>query len=184
MAAEGPGFVYLWHDTFRDTWYVGSHKGTTDDGYVCGPRWMRHVRRLRLQHFRRRVIEWHDSISTKELRARERRWLVMIREDELGTKYYNVSRLATGWTKGEKRSLESRKRVGDAQRGKKRGPYSEERRKNISAAKLGHKHSEERRANQSMEVLARPKLTCPHCGDTFTTLNYGRWHGDRCRHRT
>lgn len=35
------GFVYLWYDTYRKMYYIGSHWGTESDGYVCSSRRMK-----------------------------------------------------------------------------------------------------------------------------------------------
>ena len=33
-------FVYCWTDNLTNILYVGSHKGTEDDGYVCSSKYM------------------------------------------------------------------------------------------------------------------------------------------------
>ena len=31
------------------------------------------------------------------------------------------------------------------------------------------------------KFIMRPEKQCPHCGVWFKPLNYGRWHGDKCK---
>lgn len=34
------GFIYIWHDRLRNMFYIGSHKGSPDDGYISSSRWL------------------------------------------------------------------------------------------------------------------------------------------------
>ena len=70
------------------------------------------------------------------------------------------------------------------------GSKSEETRKRMSKSKMGQvpwnkgiPHPEERRQQLSEVLNNKPKKTCPHCGKDFNFLNYGRWHGDNCKHK-
>jgi hypothetical protein len=47
----------------------------------------------------------------------------------------------------------------------------------------GKKHTEEQRLKKSKEKLASPKKLCYHCNTEIDAMNYGRWHGDRCKHK-
>jgi hypothetical protein len=38
---EKYGFVYIWYDRKRKMYYVGSHWGTIEDGYICSSNRMR-----------------------------------------------------------------------------------------------------------------------------------------------
>lgn len=48
---------------------------------------------------------------------------------------------------------------------------------------FGKKHSEEQRAKKREEKLAAPKIICYHCSKEIDAMNYGRWHGDKCKQR-
>lgn len=71
-------------------YYVGSHWGHEEDGYICSSNRMRNAYRRRPTDFKRRVIyrEYKSNIS---LRENEAHWLRMISQEELGTKYYNLT---------------------------------------------------------------------------------------------
>lgn len=69
-------------------------------------------------------------------------------------------------------------------------PHSETTKQKISEAVSGPKngfygkqHSLEQRAKKKAEKLAAPKLTCYYCNKQADPMNYGRWHGDRCKQR-
>ena len=50
------GFVYIWRDRKHARYYIGSHWGTEDDGYVCSSFWMKQAYKLRSEDFRRRIL--------------------------------------------------------------------------------------------------------------------------------
>lgn len=89
---EKYGFVYIWFDRKHKRFYVGCHWGHEDDGYICSSTWMRDAYRRRPQDFKRRIIMRIYS-SRKDLFEEEYRILSLIPEDELGTRYYNLSKV-------------------------------------------------------------------------------------------
>lgn len=99
--SEKFGFVYLWLDRKNMRFYVGSHWGTTDDGYVCSSRWMRKAYSRRAHDFKRRIIARVYS-NRKDLLLEEHRWLTMIKDHELSTRYYNITKHLNGhWSAGD-----------------------------------------------------------------------------------
>lgn len=105
---EKYGFVYVWYDRWRKMFYVGSHWGTEDDGYICSSNRMRDAYRRRPNDFKRRVIARVDD--RLELLDEEFKWLDLISEKELGKKYYNLEKRKFGHWSTDKRKL---KTVGD-----------------------------------------------------------------------
>lgn len=94
---EKYGFIYLWYDRKRKMYYVGSHYGTEDDGYICSSNRMRDAYRRRPQDFKRRIIQ--KNIERRILLDEEYRWLSLIDNGELGKKYYNLKNHKWGhWT--------------------------------------------------------------------------------------
>ena len=89
------GFVYLWFDRRRKMYYVGSHWGSEDDGYICSSDSMREAHRRRPDDFKRRIIA-KVYTDRKELLNEEQRWLNMIKKEELKVKFYNAGRCASG----------------------------------------------------------------------------------------
>lgn len=96
------GFVYIWFDKKHKRYYIGSHLGTTTDGYICSSRWMKISYKRRPQDFKRRIIFKSDSILYKDLLFEEYKWLSLIKEEELGKKYYNITNHHPNhWAAGE-----------------------------------------------------------------------------------
>jgi len=46
---------------------------------------------------------------------------------------------------------------------------------------FGKQHSPEQRAKKSKEKLESPKKICYYCAMEVDAMNYGRWHGDKCK---
>lgn len=114
-------FVYIWFDTLRKMFYIGSHSGYEEDQYISSSRWLRGEILYRPQDFRRRIVSLHD---TKELaRKEEYRLIGFIKRHEFGTRYYN---LKTGrregsppaHNKGKPMSLELRINLSKQRKGK------------------------------------------------------------------
>jgi len=89
------GFLYLWFDRKHKRYYLGSHWGSPDDGYVCSSHWMKRAYQKRPCDFKRRVLKYINS-SPKDLLIEENRWLNMIKEYELRKRYYNLTNRAFG----------------------------------------------------------------------------------------
>jgi hypothetical protein len=88
------GFVYIWYDGKRKMYYIGSHWGTENDGYICSSNRMRDAYRRRPKDFKRRILKV-VSDRTKLLET-EYEYLSMIEENELGKKYYNLTNHKNG----------------------------------------------------------------------------------------
>jgi len=134
------GFVYKWHDVAHDRFYIGSHYGSPDDGYICSSKEMKREYRLRPLDFKREILEAVDG-SRFDVLARETEWLKEIPDSELGKRYYNKSKNAGPWwvVNPEARKIVTKK-MSEAKRGKKvprkpgwvRPPESEETKKKRS----------------------------------------------------
>lgn len=91
------GFIYIWRDSKRNLYYIGSHLGSVDDGYVASNRRLLCAYNSRPETFKRRILESHDSITSRELLDRENAWLSLIKDSELhGVRYYNEKKIAAG----------------------------------------------------------------------------------------
>lgn len=105
------GFVYVWFDRKHRRFYVGCHWGMPNDGYVCSSDWMRAAYRRRPTDFKRRIIA---TISTcrEDMFIEERRWIGMIRDEQLGKRFYNLRKNAQPPShSGLKRKEETRKKI-------------------------------------------------------------------------
>lgn len=95
------GFIYIWKDTYRNMFYIGSHFGEPTDGYISSSKWLNYEYNFRPQHFRRKILK---IVPVKDLIIEEYKLLSMIKSDEFGRKYYNLKAGApkgvTPWNKG------------------------------------------------------------------------------------
>jgi hypothetical protein len=90
------GFVYLWKDSKRNKFYLGSHSGRLDDGYTGSNKYFQSAYKSRPETFRRRILEFYESCTNAFIREREERWLSLIKKEELNAKYYNSKPFAAG----------------------------------------------------------------------------------------
>lgn len=114
------GFVYIWRDKKHKRYYVGSHWGTEDDGYVCSSRWMRKSYRRRPDDFKRKIIFRTDD--RKSLLKEEGRILAMMKIEEIGVRYYNlnISKVGPGhWSTDESSRLTVGQKIGAANKGRR-----------------------------------------------------------------
>ena len=127
---EKYGFVYLWFDKKRNMFYIGSHWGTETDGYICSSNWMRDAYRYRPNTFKRRIIS-KIYTNRSDLLLEEYKFLSMIKEEELGVRYYNVKKHHPGhWSTDEAK----RQKMIDVNTGK---THTKETRQKMSEAKKG-----------------------------------------------
>ena len=47
----------------------------------------------------------------------------------------------------------------------------------------GKTHTKEQREKKRKEKLESPKKICYHCRKTVDAMNYGRWHGNKCKNK-
>lgn len=157
MPNEKYGFVYIWFDKKYKRYYIGSHWGYENDGYICSSRMMRQSYNRRPFDFKRRVIQ-RVYTNREELLLVEKKWLSLIdpektmpknstKESRQNVRYYNM-KLGTQnqwWSKDEERLTVGQK-ISKAKKGKPIGPCSPEKAKLISEAK---KASFEKRRQES-----------------------------------
>lgn len=156
------GFVYIWFDRKHKRYYIGSHWGTEDDGYICSSSWMKRAYNLRPNDFKRRILSRIYS-NRNGLLDLEYRWLILIKPDELKTKYYNLKNYRiSGWWADIDRSKTTAEKISAALTGKK---LSDDHCKKIGLSKLGNKnrlgkiHSEE-----SKQKMRKPKSNSENMG--------------------
>jgi hypothetical protein len=97
---EKYGFVYLWYDKKHKRFYIGSHWGTEDDGYICSSVWMKQAYQHRPEDFRRKILR--TNLTRETINEEEHYWLQKITQNELGKRYYNLKNFRFGhWSTDE-----------------------------------------------------------------------------------
>ena len=113
---EKTGFIYIWYDKKHKRYYIGCHMGEENDGYICSSTWMKIGYKKRCVDFKRKILE--RNILRENLYEREAYWLSMIKKEELGKKYYNLSNVKKGhWNLSENKediNLRRKKAISDA----------------------------------------------------------------------
>lgn len=128
------GFIYIWRDSLRNMYYIGSHEGTPDDGYLSSSRWLNAEINYRKKDFTRKIIK---TVPSSNLKVEEYKLLSYIKEEEFGKKYYNLKhgkpKGTPAWNKG------------------KTGIYTEEQRTNISTHRKGKPTTKGKKALHSSD---------------------------------
>lgn len=121
------GFIYIWFDRKHKRYYVGSHWGSENDGYICSSTWMLQAYKRRPQDFRRRILERYDD--QKLSNEIEHKWLQMIKPEELkGVRYYNHHNYRFGHWSSNSDKLTIGEKISKARKGV---PLTEEARQNV-----------------------------------------------------
>ena len=125
---EAVGFVYRWHDSSNGMYYIGSHKGSPDDGYLCSSKYMKNAYNKRPESFYREIMyTGKNFVELEDLILRT----LDVAKDE---KSYNLMSFATFNASGVKRRNDTRKKQSDARIGMK---FTEQHKSNVSKALKG-----------------------------------------------
>lgn len=80
------GFIYIWRNTGTKKFYIGSHIGTIDDGYVGSGVYFKRAYKKAPHLFKRRIIEFIEG-DVNYIVERENYWLQLA--SKCPSKYYN-----------------------------------------------------------------------------------------------
>ena len=86
------------------------HWGTENDGYICSSTWMLQAYKLRSIDFKRRILE-RVYTNRKELYEREKYWISFIKDSEIKTRYYNLSKNVNDTWLNEDAKLNRREKI-------------------------------------------------------------------------
>jgi len=163
------GFVYIWYDRKHKRFYIGCHWGTEDDGYICSSNWMRDAYRRRPEDFKRKTI-MKVQTNIKDLLTEEHKWLSLIKDEELGKKYYNLRKHHwSHWSTDEN----SRKTVGQ------KISASPNRNENISKGNTGKVRTEE--AKQKYRELNKKQFENPEQREMRRQKTIEQWKNPEFR---
>lgn len=196
MTMKNNAFLYKWTDKLTDMYYIGSHKGTVDDGYVCSSKWLKEEYNKRPQDFIRQILEFgeHSIIRKQEAELLDK---LDVKHDPKAYNQHN----GNGNFYLKHHTEESKKRLSESKKGD-RNPLShmspETRLKMIAAGKLvkGRIRSEESKQKYRQSKLGEKNpnyrkssagnhliidKTCKYCGKTMLMGNCYRWHDENCK---
>tara|TARA_R110000803_G_C11877359_1_gene309258 strand:+ start:21 stop:572 length:552 start_codon:yes stop_codon:yes gene_type:complete len=123
------GFVYRWYDTSNCKFYIGSHKGNPNDGYLGGGVLFRRAYTKRPESFIREIM--YTGINYREYEQ-----TILDYEDAASSnEFYNLVNQAWGGSpKGIAKKLSTRLKMSEASKGK---PKSNKHRENVSKSLIG-----------------------------------------------
>lgn len=141
---EKYGFVYIWYDRKHKRYYIGCRWGNENDGYICSSTWMKNSYNRRPQDFKRRILVSNIS-NRKDLLEQEYNWLQKIRDEDIGTRYYNLSKRHFGhWSIDHNRRQSVGEKISAANKG------------NMTAWNKGKHWSDEAKHKMSIAKLNKP----------------------------
>lgn len=165
-------FVYCWTDHKDKKLYVGAHKGSVTDGYICSSKIMLEEYSLRPQDFTRQIIAegiYGDMLSLETAILRSV-------NAKLNEDYYNLHN-GDGKFYNKKQSEESKRKISLSKMGKK---HTEETKRKISL----HKHSEE--TKQKLRELrlkqSNPRLGKTHSDESKNKIRQAKM-GNKCHNK-
>jgi hypothetical protein len=165
---EKHGFIYLWRDKKKNMYYIGSHWGTEDDGYVCSSNWMYKANKRRPEDFKRRIIA-RIYTSRTDMLDEEQRWISMIKPEERRIRYYNIN-LSVHYPWHAHENIEKEiisKKISDKKTGKNTGTRPKEVGEAISKAK--------KKKFQEKVDAGLPKFTAEHI-EKIASQHRGKKH--------
>ncbi len=108
------GFVYKWIDSSNDMMYIGSHKGTVDDGYIGSGVHFNRAYDKRPEAFSREIIYFGEDF-------RELEEFILEEYDAKNNKsFYNLKNSAIGGDtfSGKTHTKEARNKISQSRKGK------------------------------------------------------------------
>jgi len=171
------GFVYKWTNLINSKWYIGSHKGTVDDGYRHSSEVMLAAeKKYGKQNFIREIL-FEGDYESNQIRTIESAFL---RDSDAAHNKMSYNR--SNITGPDCVSNETRKKISANRSGIKTGPLSQEHIAKISISLTGKKRkpfSKEHRANlssshQGQVPWMKGKKHTPEARSRMSTTRKGR----------
>ena len=146
-------FVYCWSDMLTNKVYVGMHKGTTEDGYICSSTHMLKEYKIRAKDFVRQIIakgtvidcrKLENEILKKLIRSKDTCYnkvagfFIPMTEDIKDKISCTKKANPTKYWLGKPRSEETKQKIAKSLRGVSR-PHTEESKRKLSIAHTGKK---------------------------------------------
>ena len=94
-------FVYCWTDHKTNKLYVGSHKGTEDDGYICSSKHMMIEYKKRPEDFTRQIVANCEVETARKLEGMILKAANARIDEHFYNRHDNDGLFFEGWKKGE-----------------------------------------------------------------------------------
>jgi len=187
-------FVYCWTDHGTNKLYIGWHKGSTDDGYICSSNYMKEQYNERPNDFTRQIIA---SGSARDMIQFES-FLLKSFDAANDVYFYNMHNNEPEFVHNQPHTKETRMKMSEAH--KKRTVYAKGW-KFTKVQKEFHKKGlrnywdnltkeerkqaalirESEKKKKALSELNSKSIECPHCKKSGQVGAMKRWHFDNCR---
>jgi len=192
-------FVYEWINLTNNKKYIGYHKGSKDDGYICSS-----SSSVFWEDFKNPNMKWQRRIlaegTSDACLAIEQKILKEI--DLKSSEFYNNARGAeviftdevrekirqhhlggSSGMKGKKHSDETKRKQSDALKDRifTQDHLNKLRKPNKDSSNKKGPKSESHIANMIESFNKRKNIQCPHCEFIGKPANAKRWHFDNCK---
>ena len=148
------GFVYKWYNLKNGMYYIGSHRGTIDDGYIGSGIYFKRAFEKSSESFIREILYTGEHFRNYE------EMILEYLDAANDSQSYNLKNSAIGQPKGYKHSKETKEKQSRALKGKNKGAIrTKEHREKIRASLKGRKPSIESRMKMS-----KSQKKPIHCG--------------------
>lgn len=155
-------FVYCWTDIKINKLYVGWHKGSIDDGYICSSKLMLEEYKKRPHDFKREIIATGIAKDMVTLESA----ILKAEKVSVNEHYYNMHE-NNGFYRLGKHTEETKQKISIANKGNKRPDLSEKNRTHLNPAKLGL-------CSRSMENELNPMFNKNHTEESKIKMSQNR----------
>ena len=98
------GFVYMWINNINEMWYIGSHQGSEDDGYISsGEKLLEAIEEYGIENFERHIV---FTGTIEEVRKKEHELLTEMKAATEPQSYNRSNYAGTGVKKTEAELLD------------------------------------------------------------------------------
>ena len=132
MAPTNEAFLYCWTDHATNQLYIGWHKGSVDDGYICSSKYMKEQYKQRPDHFTREIIAFGTTKDITNLETLLLRSVDAKNDDQ----FYNRHN-GDGFYRYGKHSEETKRKISKGKTGKRRPDLSERNKTELNPSKMG-----------------------------------------------
>jgi hypothetical protein len=166
-------FVYIWTNNSTGKKYVGYHKGTETDGYVCSSKNQKFWDDYKAGVLTRKIVFYGTMQECIELESK------IIKSEKIENLYNRNLNGKIIFTE------DLRKKLSTAHKGRKQDATWLKNRSDSLKGRIGgfigKTHSEETLQKMSNTAKSRKKEQCRCCGKVVATNTLNRWHNDNCK---
>lgn len=161
-------FVYCWTDKKTNMLYVGSHKGSVEDGYVCSSKYMLEEYRKRPEDFSRQILAEGSHDEARSLEAAILRSV----NAAINENFYNMHN-CDGKFYLKKHTEEAKRKISEKHKGRIRKDLSERNKKGMSKQSI-EKMVTTRRNNGSYESEINPMYGRHHTEESKLKISLNK----------